>query len=147
MNKYAALLRRQWEIADPTFVQSLGDPTEHFSQLGNQVNDEILELLPCLEGIDQAGETYLQKVSRLSAAKLQAEEIVLAEYQPSSDSPEPDEPEGWDSMPHDQQETWIRENVPEGEEQRQMLKDLEGRRLDRLIVLGASYDPQEHEQD
>lgn len=26
MNKYAAMLRRQWEIADPTFVQSLDDP-------------------------------------------------------------------------------------------------------------------------
>lgn len=147
MNKYAAMLQRQWEIADPRFVQSLDDPTEHFSQLGEQVQNEILELLPSLEGTDPVGETYLKKVARLSAAKLQAEEIVLAEYQPPSDSPEPDEPEGWDSMRHDQQETWIRENVPEGEEQQQMLKDLEGRRLTRMVVMGASYDPQDHEQD
>lgn len=147
MNKYGQLMRRQWEIADPRFVESLDDPTEHFSQLGEQVNDEILELLPSLEGTDPAGETYLQKVGRLNAAKQQAEEIVLAEYQPPSDSPEPGEPEGWDSMPHDQQESWIRENVPEGEEQQQMLKDLEGRRLNRMIVMGASYDPQDYEQD
>ncbi|MDN6301462.1 MAG: TnpV protein [Brachybacterium sp.] len=147
MNKYGAMLRRQWEIADPKFVQSLNDPTAHFSQLGEQVSEEILELLPSLEGTDPAEETYLEKVGRLSAAKLQAEEIVLAEYQPASDSPEPDEPEGWDSMPHDQQESWIRENIPAGEEQQQMLKDLESRRLDRMIVMGASYDPQDHEQD
>ena len=94
MNKYGAMLRRQWEIADPKFVQSLNDPTAHFSQLGEQVSEEILELLPSLEGTDPAEETYLEKVGRLSAAKLQAEEIVLAEYQPASDSPEPDEPEG-----------------------------------------------------
>ena len=50
-------------------------------------------------------------------------------------------------MPHDQQESWIRENIPAGEEQQQMLKDLESRRLDRMIVMGASYDPQDHEQD
>ncbi|MGP5626980.1 hypothetical protein [Brachybacterium alimentarium] len=29
-----AMLRRQWEVADPMFVQSLNDPTAHFSQLG-----------------------------------------------------------------------------------------------------------------
>lgn len=147
MNKYGAMLRRQWEIADPRFVQSLDDPTEHFSQMGEQVQNEILELLPSLEGTDPAGETYLQKVGRLNAARAQAEEIVLAEYQPPSNSSEEDEPEGWDTMPHDQQETWIRENVPEGPEQQEMLSDLESRRLTRMIVMGASYDPQDYEQD
>ncbi|MGP5626989.1 hypothetical protein [Brachybacterium alimentarium] len=51
-------------------------------------------------------------------------------------------------MPHDQQESWIRENIPAGEEQQQqMQKDLESRRLDRMIVMGACYDPQDHGQD
>lgn len=143
MNKYARMLHKQWQTADPKFVESLPDPTAHFTQLGEQVSEEVLELLPSLEGTDPAGETYLQKVGRLNAARLQAEEIVLAEYQPPTDSPEPDEPEGWDGMSHDQQEIWIRENVPAGEEQQEMLQELEARRLTRTVVLGASYDPED----
>ncbi len=49
-----------------------------------------------------AGETYLQKVGPLNAARQRAEEIVLAEYQPPSVTPEPDEPEDWDEMSHEE---------------------------------------------
>lgn len=143
MNKYAQLLKRQWETADPTYVSSLSDPTEHFSQMGERVQEEVLELLPSLEGTDPAEENYLQKVGRLNAARQQAEEIVLAEYQPPTNSPETDDPEDWDEMSHDEQESWIRENVPAGEEQQDMLQSLESRRLTRTIVLGASYEPQD----
>lgn len=147
MNKYAAMLRRQWEIADPRFVTSLDDPTEHFSQMGEQVQNEISELLPSLEGTDPAGETYLQKVGRLNAARSQAEEIVLAEYQPPSDSSEGDEPEDWDSMSPDQQESWVRENVPAGEQYDEMMRQVQAYRDNRMVVLGASYDPEAPEED
>lgn len=147
MNKYGQMLHRQWQSADPRFVKSLSDPTEHFSQMGEQVQEEVLELLPSLEGTDPVGETYLQKVGRLNAAKMQAEEIVLAEYQPPTDSSEMGEPEDWDEMSHDQQESWIRENVPAGEERQDMLRSLEVRRLTRTIVLGASYEPQTDPED
>lgn len=146
MNKYGQLLRRQWESADPRFVESLSDPTEHFSRLGEQVQDEILELASSLEGRDPAGETYLQKVGRLNAVRLQAEEIVLAEYQPPSDSRELDEPEGWDAMSPDQQESWVRENVQPGEQYDEMMRQVEAYRSNRLVVLGASYDPETDEQ-
>ncbi|GAB4097684.1 hypothetical protein GCM10028787_31590 [Brachybacterium horti] len=141
MNKYGQMLRRQWEIASPQLVESLSDPTEHFSTMGAQVEAEVLELLPTMEGTDPAGETYLQKVARLQAARATAEETVLAQYQPPSDSPEPDEPEDWDEMSHDDQETWIRANVPAGEHQQEMLTDLEARRTSRMIGLGAGNDP------
>lgn len=141
MNKYGNLLQQQWTAADPTYVSSLSDPTTHFAQMGERVQDEVQELTPSLEGTDQPGETYLQKVGRLNAARQQAEEIVLAEYQPPSVSPEPDEPEDWDEMSHDEQETWIRQNVPTGEQQDEMLQSLEARRLNRTIVLGASSEP------
>ena len=147
MNKYAQLLKRQWETADPTYVSSLSDPTTHFAQMGERVQDEVQELTPSLEGTDQSGETYLQKVGRLNAARQQAEEIVLAEYQPPSVSPEPDEPEDWDEMSHDEQETWIRQNVPTGEQQDEMLQSLEARRLNRTIVLGASSEPRTDPED
>jgi hypothetical protein len=147
MNKYGAMLRRQWESADPRFVESLNDPTEHFSQMGERVQEEILELLPSLEGTDPAGETFLQKVGRLNAARSQAEEIVLAEYQPPSDSSEADEPEGWDSMTPDAQEAWVKENVPPGEQHDEMMRQVQAYRLNRMAVLGASYDPEDYEQD
>ena len=147
MNKYGKFAQDTWKMTAPTQYALIPDPDEWFRKLGEEAMNQVGELQYQIAGPDPEGETYLQKVGRLSAAKLQAEEIVLAEYQPPSDSPEPDEPEGWDSMPHDQQESWIRENVPEGEEQQQMLQDLEGRRLTRMVVLGASYDPQDYEQD
>lgn len=143
MNKYGTMLRRQWEIANPRFVQSLTDPTEHFTQMGEQVESEILELLPSLEGADPEGETYLQKVGRLNAARTQAEEMVLAEYQPPSDSPEEDEPEGWwDSMSPDQQESWVKENVPPGERYDEMMRQVQTHRNERTVVMGASYNPE-----
>lgn len=147
MNKYGAMLRRQWEIADPRFVESLDDPTEHFSQMGERVQDEILELQPSLEGTDPAEETYLQKVGRLNAARAQAEEIVLAEYQPPSDSPEEDEPEGWDAMTPDAQEAWVKENLPPGEQHDEMMRRVQAYRMNRMVVLGASYDPEDYEQE
>ena len=126
-------------------VASLSNTTEHFSQMGEQVEAEVQALLPTLEGTDPAGETYLQKVGRLQAARATAEETVLAEYQPSSDSPEPDEPEDWDEMSHDEQETWIRANVPAGEQQQEKLTDLDARRTNRMIGLGAGNDPTDRE--
>lgn len=147
MNRYGTMLMRQWQEANPSFVESLSDPQEHFAQMGQQVENEVQGMLPALEGTDPAGETYLEKVARLQAARATAEETVLTEYQPPSDSPDPGEPEDWDEMSHDDQETWIRANVPAGERQQEMLSDLESRRIDRMIVLGAGYDPQEQPED
>lgn len=146
MNRYGKLLQRQWEIANPTFVQSLESPEQHFANLGEQVQEQVLAMLPALEGADPAGETYLQKVARLQAARSQAEEVVLSDFQPPSDSPDPGEPEGWDEMSHDDQETWIRQNVQPGEQQQEMLTALEGRRLTREILMGG-FQPEDEPED
>lgn len=44
MNKYGNLLQQQWTDADPTYVSSLSDPTTHFAQMGERVQDEVQEL-------------------------------------------------------------------------------------------------------
>lgn len=116
MNRYGNQLLKQWEIASPQFVSSLEDPQAHFTQMGVQVEQEIQELLPSLEGNDPPNEDYLVKVGRLQAARREAEEIVLEQYRPPSDSPGPDEPENWDSMTPDEQEAWLMENLEPGEE-------------------------------
>lgn len=141
MNRYARDLMRQWQEANPRFVQSLTDPRAHFEQMGRQAEEEIFELLPSLEGRDVPGETYLQKVGRLQAARAQAEEMILSEYRPPSSMEETDEPEGWDEMTHDDQETWIRQNVPAGEQQQEMLKDLVARRATRAALHSTMGDP------
>lgn len=139
MNKYGQLLRRQWGIADPRFVESLDDPTEHFSQLGEQVQNEISELLPTLEGTDPAGETYLQKVGRLNAARLQAEEIVLAEYQPPSNSSDPsqtEDPDNWATQ--SEQENWIRQTFAADPEEMQDRLDQAARRWEWREIMTMS---------
>lgn len=141
MNRYGTQLMEQWQAADPQFVTSLPDPRAHFEQMGRQVEEEILEILPSLEGTDTPGETYLQKVGRLQAARTQAEEMILSEYQPPSDSPEPDEPEDWDSMTHPQQEAWIMENTHPGEGREQMLCDLQARIATRAALHSTMGDP------
>lgn len=143
MNKYGAMLQRQWTLASPSFVESLSDPREHFTQMGEQVQTEIQELLPELQGPDPARERYLEKVGRLNAALLQAEEIVLEQYQPPSDSSEEGElPEELDSMSHDEQEAWIRANLPAGERQDEELRSLESRRASALALMSLTGDPE-----
>lgn len=141
MNRYGTQLMEQWKAADPQFVSSLSDPKAHFEQMGRQVEEEISELLPTLEGSDQPGETYLQKVGRLQAARTQAEEMILSEYAPPSDSREADEPEDWDAMTHPQQEAWIMENTQPGEEREQMLRDLKARIATRAALHSTMGDP------
>ena len=142
MNRYGTSLMKQWQQANPSYVESLPDPREHFAQLGLQVETEIQSMLPALEGADRQGETYLEKVGRLQAARAIAEETVLASYQPPSDSSEMDEPPDWDEMSHDEQESWIRQNTT-GEQQQEMLQALEARKINRMIGLGATYDPED----
>src|SRR5699024_6633382 len=50
-------------------------------------------------------------------------------------------------MSHDEQETWIRQNVPTGEQQDEMLQSHEPRRLNRTVVLGASSEPRSGPHD
>lgn len=143
MNKYGTMLQRQWTLANPSFVQSLSDPRGHFTEMGEQVQAEIQEILPQLQGVDPVGERYLEKVGRINAALLQAEEIVLEQYQPPSDSSEEGElPEELDSMSHDEQEAWIRANLPAGERQDEELASLEARRATAAAMMSQTGDPE-----
>lgn len=65
--------------------------------LGEEAAQRVGELMMELAGPDPAGEAYLEKVGRLNASKMQAEEIVRAEMltpDPSvQQEPEEDEEE------------------------------------------------------
>lgn len=79
MNRYGVQAQKMWQEAAPARYGQLQDPEEFFSTLGRQAEDMVVELIPQIAGPDPAGEGYLEKVGRLNAAKLQAEEIVRAD--------------------------------------------------------------------
>jgi len=94
MNAYGAMAQRHWQRWLPSRYTQISDPSSFFSTLGEQTQTRVADLTQDLAGPDPAGETYLQKVGRLTNARMRAEEIVLPEtilLEPEpglSDSPE-----------------------------------------------------------
>jgi hypothetical protein len=79
MNKYGRIAKKHWTEFRPSELATLPASEEFFSTLGQQMETQILDLADKLAGKDTPGEGYLEKVGRLNAAKMQAEEIVLTE--------------------------------------------------------------------
>jgi len=79
VNQYATLARNHWRHHLPTRYAQLSEPETYFSQLGEQVEEQIEALAEALAGQDLANETYLQKVGRLTEARATAESTVLRE--------------------------------------------------------------------
>lgn len=90
MSRYEQLVRRRWELRAPAATSRIEDPQTFFSTLVVQVNDRVLQLADELAGPDPAGESYLEKVGRLNAARAQAEEIALSEVDPALEGTEDD---------------------------------------------------------
>lgn len=76
MNKYGRQAQEAWKTASPTHYSQIQDPEDFFTKLGEEAQEQVIELQRKLAGPDPAGETYLEKVGRLNAARNQAEEIV-----------------------------------------------------------------------
>ncbi|MGH3826130.1 MAG: hypothetical protein ACRDQX_02995 [Pseudonocardiaceae bacterium] len=79
MNQYGRLAEEHWRRWLPTRYREIPEPSGFFSSLGREVEERVVALSLELAGDDPPGETYLDKVGRLNMAKLQAEELVLAE--------------------------------------------------------------------
>lgn len=79
MNKYGAIARDHWSRVAPSRYAALPNPEEFFETLGEQVLSQVDDLSLRIAGADPVGETYLEKVGRLTMAQRQAEEIVLAD--------------------------------------------------------------------
>jgi hypothetical protein len=118
MNKYAHMAVRHWERFLPDRLQAIpeSERTAFFTGLGEQAAAQIEELQMRLAGPDPMGEGYLEKVGRLNAARMQAEEIVLRELiLPAPDQREEEED---DSLPAEDRkwfEDW-RRIMEEGDE-------------------------------
>jgi hypothetical protein len=79
VNQYASLARNHWRQHLPTRYAQLRDPETYFSQLGEQVEEQIEAMAEALAGPDPTDESYLQKVGRLTEARATAESTVLRE--------------------------------------------------------------------
>ncbi|MEX3509994.1 TnpV protein [Kocuria carniphila] len=97
MNTYGKFAQETWKMTAPAEYALIPDPQAWFEQLGEEAAEQVGELMMALAGPDRKGETYLEKVGRLNASKMQAEEIVRAEMltpDPSvQEEPEEDEEE------------------------------------------------------
>ncbi len=80
MNRYGRLARDHWKSTDPGRYSQIQDPDEFFSDLGETAESQIQDLQLHLAGPDPVvPENTLDKVGRLNMARLQAEEVVLAD--------------------------------------------------------------------
>jgi hypothetical protein len=116
MNKYAHMAIRHWQTFLPDRLRAIpeSDRTRFFAELGEQAASEIEELQMQLAGPDPVGEGYLEKVGRLNAARMQAEEKVLSELILLA----PEDEEEDDSLPPEDRrwfDRW-REIMEEGDE-------------------------------
>ncbi len=80
MNRYGRLAHDHWKSTDPGRFSQIQDPDEFFSDLGETVEFQIQDQQLHLAGPDPATPEHgLEKVGRLNMARLQAEEVVLAD--------------------------------------------------------------------
>ena len=100
MNWYGVMAQNHWARWLPQRYATIEDPDSFFSTLGQETARQIDELATELAGDDEPGEDYLAKAGRLTAARSQAEEIILP--QQVLLPPEPgtsEDPEGNDRPP------------------------------------------------
>ncbi len=76
MNEYGQFAMRTWRMLVPAVHAEIADPERFFRELGEQAANQVVDLTRQLQGPDLPNETYFQKVGRIQAAKMQAEEIV-----------------------------------------------------------------------
>ncbi|MFV0551365.1 MAG: hypothetical protein ACK5L6_05520 [Anaerorhabdus sp.] len=98
MTHYQTLARQHWTRYAPSRVAAIPNPDEFFQTLGQDVHQQVTALTAELAGPDLPEETYLAKVGRLNAARLQAEELVLQElvWITSPETTPDEDREAWD---------------------------------------------------
>lgn len=99
MNRYGAMARNHWARWLPNQYATISDPDSFFSAIGQETARQIDELTTELAGDGEPGEDYLTRAGRLSAARGQAEEIIL----PRQILPPPEPGASEDQEENDQQ--------------------------------------------
>ena len=77
MNRYGEMARSHWAKWLPQAYAAIQEPDSFFSAIGEEAARQIDELAGQLAGAGQPGEGYLERAGSLTAARSQAEEIIL----------------------------------------------------------------------
>ncbi|MEU5193570.1 hypothetical protein AB0G86_05825 [Streptomyces scabiei] len=80
MNHYGAQMMRHWQSERLREYQEIEDPEVHFSQLGEEIAEEVESRARTLAGTTPPQEGYLARLQRLNTARLDAEGEVVREY-------------------------------------------------------------------
>jgi hypothetical protein len=86
MNQYAAQARRHWQTHLPERYRQIEDPDKYFTEMGEQIAQQIQDTARAIAGPDPEQETYLAKVGRLNMARLTAEDQTLREMLPEPET-------------------------------------------------------------
>lgn len=97
MSNFEMTARHNWQTLAPTALSQMENPDQFFQTRAQEAQEMFDTILPVLEGPDETGETYLEKVGRLNVARMQAEETVRREL---LTPPEEEQ----DSQPEDEQQ-------------------------------------------
>lgn len=128
MNHYGALAKEHWKSYRPTRYQQLEDPERFFSDLGDQIADQVQTLSLELTSNQRAELNQLpdlQRIGRLNAIRKQAEEVVFADL----------------IWPQDQTDSTTSNNSPDQPDQIDQIDQTASEsREDRLWRLGAILD-------
>ena len=102
MNIYGLRIREHWEKYAPIRFAQLENPDSYFTELGDLVANQIVQITVELELKATLSENYLQRVGELNALRRQAEEIVMSDQDwPAPEMTDQEVREEWESTsPH-----------------------------------------------
>jgi hypothetical protein len=92
MNQLGQTARQYYQDYLPSAFADIPNPDEYFHQLGEELQEAVIAAAAEIAGPDPQGEGYLEKVGRLNAATMQAQELILSErlycHQPEDEEDE-----------------------------------------------------------
>lgn len=80
MNSYGARMREHYAKHRVTELAAIEDPETFFEHLGLRISEEIQALADQIAGPSNPSEGYLERLGRLTEAKVTAESEVLREH-------------------------------------------------------------------
>lgn len=89
MNQYGAMARRHWRMYLPDRYQKIADPEVFFTEMGEQISEQVHQIAAAIAGQDPQQETFMGKLGRLNMARLNVEEQVLREMLPDPETEVP----------------------------------------------------------
>lgn len=85
MNRYGRQAMKHWQENLPERYRQIKDPQSFFTDLGEQMQQQVTGTKRSLAGDDPGGERFMDKLGRLNMAELNATEQVIREMLPEPD--------------------------------------------------------------